>query len=243
MKDGKQSMQLHNRKQIEYYSSKIKPRMVPKATPYIIRQIDELIKFANIEVTDTVLEVGCGMGRCTLPLAERGIHVEGLDLTQFLLNKLQKYNRGRYDILLYCADMVDHPPELNNRFDFVIGFFTLHHLHNIPACFKAMAQMVKPGGSIVFLEPNAFNPLYYIQILITPDMTWEGDGGVVHMRKSIIFNAMREAGLVNLQLACFGFFPPFISNSKWGSKLESVLEQMLLLRPFLPFQLFKGTRI
>ena len=124
-KGGQQSMQLHNRKQIEHYSSKIRPRMVPKATPYIFRLMDELIKFANIEVTDNVLEVGCGMGRFTLPLAGRGIHVEGLDLNQFLLNKLEEYNKSRHNIPLHCADIVNYSPELNNRFDVVIGFFTL----------------------------------------------------------------------------------------------------------------------
>ena len=77
-------------------------------------------------------------------------------------------------------------------------FFTLHHVHDIPACYRAMAQMVKPGGRIVFLEPNPFNLLYYLQILFTPRMTWSGERGIPNMRKSLVFEAMHTAG---------GFYP------------------------------------
>jgi SAM-dependent methyltransferase len=166
----------------------------------------------------------------------------GMDLTKFLLDKLEDFNNGRYDIPLYCADIMEHPDELNNRYDVVIGFFTLHHLQDMTACFKAMAQMIKPGGTIVFLEPNAFNPLYYVQILITPGMTWAGDGGIINMRKKVIFDSMRKAGLRDIKISRFGFFPPFITNRLWGSKLERTLERIPIWRRFLPFQLVKGQK-
>lgn len=31
---------------------------------------------------------------------------------------------------------------------------------------------------MAFLEPNAFNPLYYFQITLTPEMRWEGEKGI-----------------------------------------------------------------
>lgn len=242
MKVTDKTMLSHNKAQVLYFSSRTKSTMIPDVTPYILKHINMLIKFANIKPGDRVLEIGCGMGRYTLNLAACGIKVHGLDMTRFLLDKLEEYNKGRYHIPLYCKDVINHPPELNNRFDAVIGFFTLHHLHDISASFNAMAEMVKPGGCIVFLEPNAFNPLFYIQILITPGMTWKGDGGLFRMRKAVIFEAMKESGLVDIQLIRFGFFPPFLSNLKWLHRLESVLEKAPLWRSALPFQLFKGIK-
>ena len=115
-------------------------------------------------------------------------------------------------------------------------------MFDLHASFKAMEKLAKPGGIIAFLEPNAFNPLYYIQMLITPGMTWKGDKGVAKMRKSLIFNAMKSAGLKNLSVYRFGFFPPFLANQPWGGKLERILEKLPLLGPFLPFQLFTGTK-
>ena len=53
--------------------------MVPRDTPCLQRHVDELLRFASVSASDRVLEVGCGMGRYTLLLAERGVRVEGLD--------------------------------------------------------------------------------------------------------------------------------------------------------------------
>lgn len=232
----------HNLRQRRYYEGPAKPHMIPADSPYLRRHVDAMLRFAGISPHEQVLEVGCGMGRYTLILAQQGVRVEGLDLTPVLLDRLRTFDDGRYNIPLYCADIVQNPPELHGRFDAVIGFFTLHHLHDLTLCFKAMAHLLKPGGRIVFLEPNPYNPLYYIQMLITPGMTWTGDRGLVKMRKNVIFDAMQKAGLGDLQLTRFGFFPPFISNQNWGTRLESVLERVPFWRALLPFQLFKGIK-
>ncbi len=65
----------HNEVQINYYSAGIKSTMIPEASPYLLKQIDELVSFADIKPQDKVLEVGCGMGRYTLNMAERGIDI------------------------------------------------------------------------------------------------------------------------------------------------------------------------
>ncbi|MCH8286635.1 class I SAM-dependent methyltransferase [candidate division KSB1 bacterium] len=232
----------HNKDQQQYFENTFKKTMQPVNTPYLNRHVDEMLIYAEITKNDRILDVGCGIGRYTLILAERGFKVEGLDLTPGLLEQLQEADGGKYNIPLYCSDIIDYPPELESKFDKVIGFFTLHHLHNIERCYHAMTELLKPGGKIVFLEPNAFNPLYYIQIAITPGMTWEGDGGITKMRKKVIFNAMKEAGLSNLDVGRFGFFPPFLANTSWGARLEGFLEKLPFLLPFLPFQLFTGTK-
>jgi SAM-dependent methyltransferase len=235
------SLQEHNRQQIDYFEGTLKRTMIPDETPYVRRHVDELVRFAEIGPDDRVLEVGCGMGRYTLPLARRGVNVEGLDLAPALLERLRAYAEG-LEIPLHCADIIEHPPELRGRFDAVVGFFTLHHLHDLDLCYAAMAKLVRPGGRIVFLEPNAYNPLYYIQILATPRMTWEGDGGIVHMRRHPVFGAMRRAGLEKPLLRRFGFFPPFLANRRGGAAAERVLERVPLWRAALPFQLFRADR-
>ncbi len=118
----------------------------------------------------------------------------------------------------------------------------MHHFHDIEACYKAMARLLKPGGTITFLEPNAFNPLYYLQMIIKPNMTWEGDKGITKMRKGLIFKAMKNAGLKNPKVARFGFLPPLLYNMKGGALADTVFAGFPLWKPLLPFQLFKGTK-
>jgi SAM-dependent methyltransferase len=230
----------HNRFQIEYFEHAGKEAMQPTSTPYVERQVDALVSFAGLVAGDHILDVGCGMGRYTLPLAERGLAVEGLDLSPGLLDRLETFNAGRHDIPLHCADILELPGSLDGTFDAAVGFFTLHHLHDLPASFAAMARLVRPGGRIAFLEPNPLNVLYYIQLAVAPGMSWRGDKGIVHMRPRTVFGAMEEAGLMSPTLERFGLFPPFAANRPLGARLERWLERVPLWQPLLAFQLFGG---
>ncbi|TEB04406.1 Ubiquinone biosynthesis O-methyltransferase [Pelotomaculum schinkii] len=238
--DYRQELHRHNLMQTRYYEHSKKPHMVPQETLYLRRHVDELLRFAGIVPGERLLEVGCGKGRYTLLLAQRGLQVEGLDLSPFLLEQLRLFDGGRYNISLHCTDIADHPPALDGQFDAVVGFFVLHHLHSLPLCFKAITRLLKHGGRVSFLEPNPYNFLYYVQLLVTPEMTWQGDKGIMRMRPSSVFHAMKEAGFRRLKMTRFGFFPPFLVNRPWGARLESTLERVVIWRPFLPFQLFRG---
>jgi SAM-dependent methyltransferase len=105
-----------------------------------------------------------------------------------------------------------------------------------------VARLLKPGGRVVFLEPNPYNPLYYVQIAMTPGMTWRGDRGILKMRRRVIFDALREAGFGHAELERFGFFPPFLADREMGARLEPPLERLSVLRGLLPFQLFRAER-
>jgi SAM-dependent methyltransferase len=232
----------HNLVQRRYFETTLKGNLVPADSPYLNRHVEEALRAAGSAAGGRVLEVGCGMGRYTLLLARRGIRVEGLDLSGLLLERLRDFDQGCHDIPLHEADVADLPEALAGGFDLVLGFFTLHHVHQLQRCFEGVARALRPGGRVVFLEPNALNPLFYVQILITPGMTWAGDGGILSMRRRKVFSAMEGAGFTELTLARFGFVPPFVANRGWGRRLEGVLESFPLWRSLLPFQVFAGLR-
>ena len=230
----------HNRAQIEYFEHAGKEAMRPTSTPYVERQVDALVRFAGLAPGDHILDVGCGMGRYTLPLAARGYSVEGIDISPTLLDRLQAFDPGRLGIPVHCADILELPESLDGTFDAAVGFFTLHHLHDLSASFAAMARLVRPGGRIAFLEPNPLNLLYYVQIAVAPGMTWEGDKGILDMRPRTVFAAMQEAGLTAPALQRFGLLPPFAANRPLGARVERRLERVPLWRALLAFQLFRG---
>ena len=214
--------------------------MVPEFSPYQTRHVDVVLSAANVADTDRVLEIGCGMGRYTLEIARRGIEVEGFDLSPELLAWLKEYAGDRWDIPLHCGDLLDPPEALLGRFDVAVCFFTLHHLHALEACLLRVPELLRSGGRIAFLEPNPLNPLYYAQIALTPRMRWRAEKGILNMRPPRVLEALRIAGMSELRITRFGFFPPFVVNRKWGANLERRLEQIELLEPVLPFQVFSG---
>lgn len=233
---------VHNQTQRAYFETADKPRMVPVDSPYLRRHVDALVRFGSLVPGERILEVGCGMGRYTLLLANRGLHVDGLDLSPVLLERLGEYAGNQFAGALYAADIENPPAEMAGRYDAVLALFALHHMRDLSAAFRSMSRLVKPGGRVVFLEPNAYNPLFYLQILATPGMSWQGDKGIVMMRRRVVFDALEQAGFVRPEMTRFGFLPPFLANRPRGMHAEAILERVPLWRGLLPFQLFRAVR-
>jgi 2-polyprenyl-3-methyl-5-hydroxy-6-metoxy-1,4-benzoquinol methylase len=233
----------HNQYQRAYFEGAQHGTLKPTGSVYLRRHVAQMMRFAGIKPGDRVLEVGCGLGRYTFILAEQGVAVEGLDLSTQLVQRLDEINAGRYDIPLHAHDLVDSPAEMYGRYDAVIGFFVLHHVHDLHACLQVATRLARPGGRVAFLEPNPLNPLYYVQITFTPEMKWEGEKGIFKMRQSIMTPSMQAAGLSDVSCQRFGFLPPFVINTPFGERLESILESVPVWEKALPFQLFAGSRI
>jgi SAM-dependent methyltransferase len=236
-----------NRFQMDYCEHAISQTIVPRVSRHLERQLGEVMRVARITRGERVLEVGCGMGRFTLMLAERGVQVEGLDLTPGLLNRLRAHRGSRdslplHDIPLHCADVLDPPPALDHAFDVVLGFFVLHHLRDIDVAIAAMSRLLKPGGRLVLLDANGWNPLFYLQILMMPGMTWRGDKGMARMRPRVVFDAMRQAGLLRFSVSRFGFLPAFLVDRPWGSRLDRAMERLFLPDLLHAFQIFRADR-
>ena len=232
----------HNDSQVEYFEGSKKRRMVPKESTYIANQIDKLVDVSGLKKDQDILEIGCGMGRYTIPLLERGYRVTGLDISGGLLRKLEDHNVNDRPIELYCEDILDLPKKTDKKFDVVVGFFTLHHMHDLQAVFESCKDLLKDDGRIVFLEPNPFNPLYYIQIALTPRQKWSMEKGLIRLTKRRMFENLENSRFVNQRLLRFGFCPPFIVNRKIGFILEGVLERLPLPKPILPFQIFMADK-
>lgn len=230
----------HNDAQRSYYS-RGKLGMAPRRSRYLERHVDELVRFAGLKPGMRVLEVGPGQGRYTLPLADRGFRVEAIELAPAMLALLDA-SREERPIELHEGDILDPPASLGTGFDAVVGFFALHHMHDVPGCLASMASLLREGGELAFLEPNPFNALYYVQMAITPEMTFEGDKGMLGMRRGPLLASLRAAGLERERLERFGFFPPFIADRPRAATFERAIERLAPLRPFLPFQLVGGAR-
>jgi SAM-dependent methyltransferase len=236
-----QEFERHNAQQRAYFASGGE-YMAPTASRYVLRQVEELVRLARLQPGNRVLDAGCGMGRYTFALADRGLEVEGLDLSPQMLERLREVDGGSHGFRLHCADLLYPPEELLGGFDAVVGFFTLHHVPDVGRCLQASAALVKPGGRVAYLEPNPYNPLYYVQLVVAPDMSWEGEHGILNMRRRAVLDTMSRAGLMDVAYKRFGFLPPAVVNRPRGATLETTLERMRIFNGLLAFQLFVGTR-
>lgn len=127
------------------------------------RRCDYMVSKAGISSSSRVLEIGCGTGANAYHLASvTGADVLGVDICEpFVEQARLKYSLP--NLRYQKADFNSAYDLTSEQFDCVVGNGILHHLYdNLDQAFSSMKRLLKPGGKIVFLEPNISNPYVYL---------------------------------------------------------------------------------
>lgn len=177
------------------------------------------------------------MGRFTFSLLEKGLKITGIDLSEDMLERFRKFAGKNPNLTLIKGDVEKLSNFTNKKFDAIIGFFILHHLENLDKSFESIHRRLKKNGQVGFIEPNLFNLLYYLQFTLSKDMSWEGEKGILNMTKANITRKLSDNGFEVTNFRYFGFFPPFIVNSRIGFYLDNFAEKIMPIKPLLPFLL------
>jgi 2-polyprenyl-3-methyl-5-hydroxy-6-metoxy-1,4-benzoquinol methylase len=104
-----------------------------------------------------ILELGCGTGLFTLPLARQGYAVRAVDISGGMLGEL----RGKLEqedglrVTTERASVWSFRPESDEPFDAVIGIGLLEYLPDPDEALRRAAAWIRPGGLAVFTAPTA----------------------------------------------------------------------------------------
>ncbi len=124
---------------------------------------DDVIAVANLAPGDRVLEIGCGTGQATLPLAERGLSVTALELGPNLaaLARLRLQPYANVDVVTGAFE--DWQPD-GRQFAAVVAVNALHWVE--PALrYAKPAALLTPGGALVvagcrWAQPHDAEPFW-----------------------------------------------------------------------------------
>ncbi|WP_262851573.1 class I SAM-dependent DNA methyltransferase [Mumia quercus] len=112
--------------------------------------VDVLARLAG---DSAVLELGIGTGRIALPLAERGVSVHGIELSQAMVDQLRAKPGGEaipVTVGDFATTRVDAPPG-----GFGLAYLVFNTINNLTsqddqvACFRTTAEHLAPGGRFV----------------------------------------------------------------------------------------------
>jgi SAM-dependent methyltransferase len=134
--------------------------------------VDPVVDFlADLATDGAALELGIGTGRIALPLAERGVRVHGIDLSEAMVARLQQ-KPGAEEIDVTIGDFATTTVEGT----FSLAYLVFNTIMNLTtqdeqvACFQNVAAHLEPGGCFVIevgipdlqrLPPGeTFRPLY-----------------------------------------------------------------------------------
>ncbi|MFD4557859.1 class I SAM-dependent methyltransferase [Streptomyces sp. NPDC058469] len=111
----------------------------------------------TIRSGEKVLDIGCGTGRFTVPMAEKGAHVSGLDISRPMLDVASsKLAERGLSADLREGDMA-HLPFPDDSFDTVTSMLALMHvpLQDRQAVFGEVARVLRPGGRMLLGVKNS----------------------------------------------------------------------------------------
>jgi len=124
------------------------------------RRASLIMAGARVGAGKKVLEIGCGTGLFTEMFAQSGAQIIAVDISSELLEIARKrclpQDRVQFLEKRFEDCVLDGP------FDSVIGSSVLHHLE-LEVALGRIYELLKPGGSISFAEPNMSNPQVFLE--------------------------------------------------------------------------------
>lgn len=112
--------------------------------------VEFLAGLAGLAAGGPVLELAIGTGRVALPLAARGIEVEGIDASAAIVARLRD-KPGGDGIPVTIGDMADVPAVGPFRLVYLVfnSLFCLLSYERQADCFRHVAEVLDPGGLFV----------------------------------------------------------------------------------------------
>ena len=106
----------------------------------------------------TVADIGCGLGYFSLALARLAGpngQVLAVDLQQEMLDRMRK-RAAKQGLAGNIRPVLAAPDDIRIEaaLDFVLCFWMVHEVPDIPRFFKQVSSVLKPGGTVLIAEPR-----------------------------------------------------------------------------------------
>lgn len=110
----------------------------------------------NLKIGSLVLEVGCGTGRQSMPMASHGARVIGVDVSEEMLYQAQK--RAKLEKVETMTDFIvadaEALPLKNSAFDACVMIGALHHVDHPAIVISQAASKLKPRAAFFSYDPH-----------------------------------------------------------------------------------------
>jgi len=179
-----------------------------------------------------VLEIGCGTGLFTKELAKTGNTIVAIDISEALIRKAKE--RVVATNVSFVVENAYKTSFTAESFDFIVGSSSLHHLE-VDKALNEFIRILKPGGGILFTEPNMLNPQVALikNIPFLKRRAGDSPDETAFFRWKIT-GTFRRYGFVDVEVKPFDFVHPRIP-AHYVKKCEHValfLEKIPIVKEF-----------
>lgn len=123
---------------------------------YPVELIDDLIDLTGLDTGDVVLEIGCGSGQATRPLAERGYRIVCVELGERLAEVARREFAHFADVRVVTGSFEEWNPQ-GQHFDLVLAATSWHWL-DPEVRFDKAAEILNPHGALTIVSTHHVFP-------------------------------------------------------------------------------------
>jgi SAM-dependent methyltransferase len=169
------------------------------------RRADYFVTLGNFTNNSKILEIGCGTALFTEKVySKTKANITAIDISEDLLDRAKK----KLPEVRFIREDAMQMSFLNNEFDCVWGSSVLHHL-DVDLALKEMYRVLKPGGSLIFAEPNMMNPQIFIQKNVPFIKKWMGDSpDEIAFIRWKLNRLMQQVGYKEIRIFPYDFLHP-----------------------------------
>jgi 2-polyprenyl-6-hydroxyphenyl methylase/3-demethylubiquinone-9 3-methyltransferase len=113
----------------------------------------------------TALDIGCGGGLVTEPLARMGAAVTGIDPAPENITVARHHAEGEGLAIDYRAETAEALAERGETFDVVLILEVVEHVADVPAFVKTAGALVRPGGLFLATPINRTRKAWALAIV------------------------------------------------------------------------------
>lgn len=148
--------------------------LYPVINYFLERQRKVLIREVNNTLPGKLLEIGVGNGS-HLPLYAAH-QVVGIDISQAMLDKAQRFTQGKAELLLMNGEALTFPAD---SFDYVVASHVLAVASDPDQLLQQVYKVLKPGGQLFIL--NHFTPRNWLRYI---DKAFQPLSALFHFRSA-----------------------------------------------------------
>ncbi len=111
---------------------------------------EDIIKLARIPAQGHLLEIGCGTGKATLPMARRGYSLECVELGEHMAAVARRNLQSYPNVTVHVSPFETYPV-VPSSCDLVFSATAFHWLDPVVA-YPKIAQVLKPSGSLALFR-------------------------------------------------------------------------------------------
>ena len=112
---------------------------------------------ASLRPTDRVIEIGCGVGRLTRPMAARAASVTAVDVSQEMLSQAQRFNPALQNVTWLLGDGVSLAGIPDAEADACVSHVVFQHIPDPSITLgyvREVGRVLRPGGWAAFQVSN-----------------------------------------------------------------------------------------